>query len=233
MHSRSPVCAVAVFMLIAVAWISGCASIKATASPPDRAAEVGDLEETGALIGQHPELVFRRDHDGATLLDIAASHGHRDVVELLLANHAEVNTRDNDGWTPLHRAAWNGHGDVVELLLANHAEVNTRNNDGWTPLDAARIRGQSDAAEALLAHHAEANRTAAKVSSRPQVVGIVTLTCDRIEVPLDAYSRDAVIVPSGTYIVNTGTQTVNGVRATITADTVRWHEENWPAACDF
>ena len=33
---------------------------------------------------------------------MAAGRGHKDVVELLLANKAEVNAKDNDGETPLH-----------------------------------------------------------------------------------------------------------------------------------
>jgi len=41
---------------------------------------------------------------------------HKDVVELLLANKADVNAKDNSGKTPLHIAVSKGHKDVVELL---------------------------------------------------------------------------------------------------------------------
>ena len=60
--------------------------------------------------------------------------GHKEIVELLLANKAEVNAKANDGTTPLHAAAAGGHKDVAELLLANNADVNARNNKGETPL---------------------------------------------------------------------------------------------------
>jgi ankyrin repeat protein len=40
-----------------------------------------------------------------------------DIVELLLAKGADVNTKDNYGWTPLNIAAQNGHKDVEKLLL--------------------------------------------------------------------------------------------------------------------
>jgi len=59
------------------------------------------------------------------------------MVELLLANKAEVNAKDNGGRTPLHSAAESGHKDAVGLLLANGAEVNAKNNYGWTPLKEA------------------------------------------------------------------------------------------------
>ncbi len=58
-----------------------------------------------------------------TPLHSAAGGGHRDVVELLLANRADVNAKAFEGLTPIHMAAFNGHRDVAEFLLSNHAEV--------------------------------------------------------------------------------------------------------------
>lgn len=40
----------------------------------------------------------------------------QDVVELLLANKADVNAKADNGATPLDIAAGGGHEDVVELL---------------------------------------------------------------------------------------------------------------------
>ena len=91
------------------------------------------------------------------LCTVAASKGHKDVAELLLANKAEVNAKDNDGATPLHWAAHNGHKDVAELLLANKAEVNAKDNDGETPLHWAAAKGHKDVVELLLANGADAN----------------------------------------------------------------------------
>ena len=49
----------------------------------------------------------------------AARKGHKDVVELLLKNGADIHA-END--YALRMAAWNGHKDIVELLLENGAD---------------------------------------------------------------------------------------------------------------
>ena len=85
--------------------------------------------------------------------------GHKDVVELLLANKAEVNAKANDGGTPLHAAASGGNKDVVELLLASKAEVNAKDNQGMTPLHLAEIWKHADLVELLLANGADVNAT--------------------------------------------------------------------------
>ena len=46
------------------------------------------------------------------------------MVELPLANGADVNAKTGRGLTPLRHAAFKGHKDVVELLLANGPDVN-------------------------------------------------------------------------------------------------------------
>ena len=92
-----------------------------------------------------------------TPLHLAAFKGYKDVVELLLANKAEVNAKDNNGQTPLHVAALKGHKDVAELLLANKAEVNAKDNNGETPLHLAALSGHKDVVELLLANKAEVN----------------------------------------------------------------------------
>ena len=49
-------------------------------------------------------------------MHIAAGFGRKDVVELLLANKADVNATNNNRDTPLHVAASEGHKDVAEVL---------------------------------------------------------------------------------------------------------------------
>jgi hypothetical protein len=93
----------------------------------------------------------------STPLHKAAEGGHKDVAELLLANHADVNAKDNQGATPLHWAAAYDHQDVVELLLTNNADVNAKANDGATPLHYAAYGRQTNVVELLLANKADVN----------------------------------------------------------------------------
>ena len=119
------------------------------------AAGAGNLAKVKALLKDNPDLVFSKDNDDETPLHWAASRGHKDVAELLLANKAEVNAKDNGGSTPLHAAAGGGHKDVAELLLASKAEVNAKDNGGSTPLHYAAFGGYKDVAQLLLANKAE------------------------------------------------------------------------------
>ena len=151
---HSPMLRCAAVMLVALSWssLAFCGEIH-------DAARDGNLEKVKALIKNNPDLVFSKDdkYNGQTPLHAAASHDHNDVVELLLANKAEVNATNNDGDTPLHAAAFKGHKDVAELLLANKADVNARDNYGWTALHTAVLNRHKDMAELLLASNADVN----------------------------------------------------------------------------
>ena len=91
----------------------------------------------------------------------AAGGGHKDTVEFLASNGADINARDgvietqstgvvplaNTRWTPLHIASSQGRIEVVEFLISQGAEVNTKDNDGETPLDWTRIINENDTLE--------------------------------------------------------------------------------------
>jgi len=83
-------------------------------------------------------------------LHTAATEGHKDIVELLLANKADVNVRDKNGWVPLDWAALDGNKEIVELLLASKADVNARNNGDFTPLYEAELGDHKDIVKLLL-----------------------------------------------------------------------------------
>ena len=59
-----------------------------------RAVEAGDADRMEQLVTARPGLVHARDADGATALHHAAFHGHRQIVELLVATGADINARD-------------------------------------------------------------------------------------------------------------------------------------------
>lgn len=67
---------------------------------------------------------------------------HKDVVQLLLKNGADVNVKNNEQWTPLHAASYFGYLDVVQLLLDRRADVNAKNNYGNGPIHLASDAGK-------------------------------------------------------------------------------------------
>ncbi len=102
----------------------GCATVP----PLYQAARMGDITTVKELIDKGADVNGKGgggilNDDNA--LSIACLAGHTDVVKLLLAKGANVNTaHGNMGWTPLSSAAWKGHTDIVNLLLDKGADVN-------------------------------------------------------------------------------------------------------------
>ena len=129
------------------------------------AAKAGDLAKVKALLKDNPDLVSSKTTDkssylfGGTPLDYAAMGGHKDMVELLLANKADPNPKDYAISTPLLQAAEFGHKDIVELLLAKKADVNAKSASGWTALHCAAYCGHRDVAVLLLTNGADVNST--------------------------------------------------------------------------
>jgi ankyrin repeat protein len=137
---------IATVLVITLAW-----SIPGLCGEIHDAAKAGDLVKVKALLKLDPELVSSKDNNGHTPLHVAVWDGHKDVVELLLANGAEVDARGNTG-TPLHWAARMGNKVVVELLLSKGAAVNALDKSGSTALHLAAEDGHKEVAELLRQH---------------------------------------------------------------------------------
>ncbi|MHC4913387.1 MAG: ankyrin repeat domain-containing protein, partial [Planctomycetota bacterium] len=121
-----------------------------------RAAEKGDLTGVKWILSKRPEFASLLDRGGETVLHKAAGNGWRQIVEVLVANGAEVNAVSHKGHTPLHRAA-RGHKGTVEVLLALGADVHAESNKGHTALHSAAARGQREIAEVLVGAGSDAN----------------------------------------------------------------------------
>lgn len=104
----------------------------------DAAAQGGNLEELKSILARDPTLLQSKDWGDLTPLHLAVLHNHKDVVDYLLAQGADVNAKTSTGITPLHEAAQNGNKEVTELLLAHKANVNAVDNQGWTPMARAK-----------------------------------------------------------------------------------------------
>lgn len=67
---------------------------------------------------------------------MAASYGHLEIAEIMLAKGADPNDIDKwSGQSALHLAAKNKHFDLFMLLLKFKAKENVEDLNGNTPLD--------------------------------------------------------------------------------------------------
>lgn len=106
------------------------------------AAGSGNLSKVKSLLGREPQLVDAPGLAGMRPLMEASLHGHRGVVELLIAEGANVNGKNANGNTALHFAAPGGHEAIVRTLLAHGADKMAENTDGEKPIDRAAKSGQ-------------------------------------------------------------------------------------------
>ena len=80
---------------------------------------------------------------------VACNNNHFDVVELLLANGANVELSDTHGSTPILAASEEGHVDIVRKLLQSGARRDVADDDGDTALSLAIAGGHRDVANML------------------------------------------------------------------------------------
>jgi ankyrin repeat protein len=107
------------------------------------AAGLGRLEETARRL---PAADSPSRH---IALALAAQHGHREIVALLLDAGEDPDRYNPDGYhshsTPLHQAVWSNRADVVRLLAERGARLDIKDTIyQGTPLDWA-IYGQRTA----------------------------------------------------------------------------------------
>ena len=107
----------------------------------------------------HCASVTITNSQGDTPLHFAALHGHRPIVQLLLAYGASVTTTDQYCVTPLDCAVWQGHLPVVQLLLIHGASVTTNKRFNNTPLHCAVWRGHLPIVQLLLTYGASVTTT--------------------------------------------------------------------------
>lgn len=116
-------------------------------SPLMIAALKGDLDAARRLIARGADV----NKTGWTPLHYAATHGHLDVIRLLLEQHAYIDAESPNGSTPLMLAAKYGSREAVKLLLDEGADPRLKNQLGLTAIDFAYQAGRSDVADGIAA----------------------------------------------------------------------------------
>jgi ankyrin repeat protein len=113
------------------------------------AVKAGDRVRVSELLRNDPSLAGSRNAKGESAILMAAYRSRSDLVELLLASHAE--------WD-IFEAAASGQVERARSLLAEHPDLaNAFATDGFTPLGLACFFGHKRVAEILLAHGAAVN----------------------------------------------------------------------------
>jgi ankyrin repeat protein len=117
----------------------------------------GATDRVLELIGEDPDLIGVYSQDGWTPLHLAGFFRQPGVVEILLAQGADVAARSRNAMrnTPLHAAAAGRSKDAVRALLEHGADVNARQEGGWTALHAASQNGDVEMMRLLIAGGAD------------------------------------------------------------------------------
>lgn len=95
-------------------------TVKTNAQEVCELAAIGNLKKLKELEGASFAL---GDYDKRTPLHLAASEGHGDVVEFLIAKGAIVNAKDRFGNTPLLDAVTHNKPNIVHILKKNQATL--------------------------------------------------------------------------------------------------------------
>ncbi|MGL5955692.1 MAG: ankyrin repeat domain-containing protein [Brevinema sp.] len=117
-----------------------------------QAVQKNDRFKVSALLNEKVDPNIRDEYYRTPLM--YADNKSLDVVELLLARGAYINTRDSGGNTILMIASEKGYTDLVRLLLNYSVLINAENRMGVTALHLAIQNGHTDIVISLTDHSA-------------------------------------------------------------------------------
>ncbi|XP_071084417.1 ankyrin repeat domain-containing protein 29-like [Haliotis cracherodii] len=110
----------------------------------------GDVETVKFVLSLHVVDINSRGEASMTPVMAAAEWGHRDVVELLVSEGADVSQVAEGGDNTLHYACSGGDVETVKCVLSlNVVDIDARNNDGQTVADVARRGGHQKVVKLL------------------------------------------------------------------------------------
>lgn len=99
--------------------------------PPEAlelAAKLFDYARAGDVSSLSPYLAAGiptnlTNHEGNTLLMLAAYNGQKETVELLLSKNADTNVLNARGQSPIAGAVFKGYDEIVKLLVKGGADI--------------------------------------------------------------------------------------------------------------
>jgi len=138
--------------------LSACHSSNGPEQSADRLheyAENGDLLKVQAFLKDNPEADILDECQWSPLMK-AAQYGHKDIVNVLLLQGADVQQQDKGDYTPLLLAASTNRAEIVKILIQQGARINHQENTmGWTALIWASKSNHVETVNVLLQHQAD------------------------------------------------------------------------------
>mmetsp|Transcript_17250 Transcript_17250/g.15564 ORF Transcript_17250/g.15564 Transcript_17250/m.15564 type:complete len:162 (+) Transcript_17250:472-957(+) len=88
--------------------------------------------ELETYLKNYSNMVNIKNDEGLSPLHFAADRGFINIVSILLAYNANINSLDNSNQTPLMYAAYCENEDVFMCLIKAGAKIDIENSDGET-----------------------------------------------------------------------------------------------------
>ena len=150
------------------------------------------------LVGLPQVELNDRGAYGKTALQCAVEKNHQDIMQVLIAAGADIDTKDKDGSTPLLTACESGLLHVVKRLVEAGAGVRVTDNQGDTCLTLAAYYGRTKVVRYLVGlpevdvnHRADDNKNALQCAVEQKHNAVVQVLINAgLHVGLGGTSRD-------------------------------------------
>ena len=114
------------------------------------AVQQGDLSKTQNLIAKDPSVINSKTEDGRTPLHVAVIGDHKELVEYLIREGANIDALDKEGRTPLLNAIMLKKPELAHSLIKLGADVKIKCKEGANAIIYALFFGPEDLIEPIL-----------------------------------------------------------------------------------